>query len=176
MGTLLELSVQTVARLIEVPVVPPDLEADAVRGLASVVELVNQDGVVNLHGLSAADALGALADMANSANLGALSYEADISPIDNSYWEWLRQTCQADRASLWALDSVGRTRFQLHGLQLRSSSGFGLPREDDGTASRHAVGMNSRVSVRFTLGHLRLTFLDTATAELVIGSQAIPAD
>merc|ERR1712000_55638 len=114
-----------------------------------------QDGN-DLRGMSAANALAAVA---NQADLDALSYDADISTIDKSDWKWMEECCEVDRVSLWALDSFGRTRFQMHGLQMCNPR---FRRRRDHETSRHATGINSKVSVHFTPGHLRLTFLDTS--------------
>merc|ERR1712039_542519 len=126
-------------------------------------------GGTALHGMSAADALAAVADMANP---GYLSYDACVSPIYRSDWEWMEESYDVDRASVWALDSFGRTRFQLHGLTMRNSR---AGRHLEHRGSRHAIGMNGKVSVCFTPGSLRLTFLDTAVAELVLGGSACSA-
>merc|ERR1712087_403637 len=105
-------------------------------------------GGITLHGMSAADALAAIADMANPT---CLSYDASLSPIDKSDWEWMEESYDVDRASVWALDSFGRTRFQLHGLTTHTPrAGRRLEHED----SRHAIGMNGKISLYFTPGFL----------------------
>lgn len=147
--------------------IPLELEAGTVSVLASLVEMAGWDGNA-LRGMPANDALAAVADMVN---LELLSYDASISPIGKSDWKWMEVTYKVDRVSLLALDSSGRTRFQLHGLEMHGPpAGRRLEHED----SRRASGMNGKISVNFTSGHLRLTFLDTSIAQLVIGGQMSP--
>eukprot|EP00404_Azadinium_spinosum_P029288 CAMPEP_0180558356 /NCGR_PEP_ID=MMETSP1037_2-20121125/1688_1 /TAXON_ID=632150 /ORGANISM="Azadinium spinosum, Strain 3D9" /LENGTH=544 /DNA_ID=CAMNT_0022574693 /DNA_START=1 /DNA_END=1635 /DNA_ORIENTATION=+ len=171
MGAMVGATLQNIDHLTEVGrfmTIPREMEADTINVLASLLEMGSRDGNA-LRGMSLVDALAAVADMAD---LDFLSYDASISPIDRSDWEWMEETYKVDRASLLALDSFGRTRFQLHGLEMHGPyAGRRLEHED----ARHASGMNGKVSVRFTSSHLRLTFLDTSIAELVMGGQISPA-
>eukprot|EP00928_Gymnodinium_smaydae_P046402 TRINITY_DN30910_c0_g1_i1.p1 TRINITY_DN30910_c0_g1~~TRINITY_DN30910_c0_g1_i1.p1 ORF type:complete len:567 (+),score=49.27 TRINITY_DN30910_c0_g1_i1:60-1760(+) len=168
--TLCALVVQNMERLTDATVeVPPELEAETVGALVALVELAGHNGDA-IRGMSAVNALAAVADMANDANTDSISYNASISSITDSDWNWMEETYEIDRLSLWALDSLGRTRFQMHGLTLGSheSRAWHRPRVESGD-SRHASGMNGKVTVLLTPGHLRLTFMDSSMAELVLG-------
>jgi len=165
---LSELIVQQIGRLTEANgAVPRDLEASVVGQLASLVEIAGRDGN-RFRGLSADDALAAVADMANP---DAVIYEASISPMGD--WEWMEDTFEVDRVSLSALDSLGRVRFQLHAMEMPSARLGHRPARGD---TRHATGMNGKVSVYFTSCRLRLTFLDGSIAESVVGARGSSAE
>lgn len=68
-----------------------------------------------------------------------------------------------DRVTLWAIDDFGRSRFQLHGLDLPSNRRL----EPDETLQ--AFALQGRLVVRFEPGHLLLVFLIHNEAEVFLG-------
>lgn len=143
------------------------IRAWAFQQLADVLHLSGMPQINGLQDMQPEDALEAVANMAP---MEGVRLEATTCDIDEDTWKWLENCLEVDRVSIWALDSFGRTCFQLHGLEMPNPVQRRMedlpPGQEDW---RRASAMNGNLLLSFGTRCLALTFLDPSCVEHLFG-------